>query len=121
MRLHLAVSVQDVVVRDLRARPEHRCGGGSCRHTGARSTHVQGRLPTPCICIHTTMPAPPFPARPSAPPRRSLVLIPHGGEDSCTLEAAFTTFVDARRAGPRLNILVQVRAMAPQQGRTALR
>lgn len=61
MRLHLSASVQDVVVRDLRARPEH-----------------------------------------------SLVLIPNGGEDYCSIEVAYTSYVDQSRAGPRLNLLVQV-------------
>lgn len=72
MRLHVAASVQDVVVQDLRARKEH-----------------------------------------------SLVLVPHGGEDFCTLELAFTSFVDPRRAGPRLNILVQVRPAGWQLGQEA--
>ena len=39
----------------------------------------------------------------------SLVLIPHGGEDFCTLDASFTSFVDPRKFGPRLNVHVQVR------------
>ena len=38
------------------------------------------------------------------------MLIPHGGEDFCTLDAAFTSFVDPRKFGPRLNVQVQVRA-----------
>ena len=57
IRLHLAATVKDVVIQDLRAALEH-----------------------------------------------SLVLIPHGGEEFCSLEAAFTTFVDPRKAGPRLNV-----------------
>ena len=63
IRLHLAATVKDVVIQDLRAAPEH-----------------------------------------------SLVLIPHGGEEFCSLEAAFTTFVDPRRAGPRLNVHMLVGA-----------
>jgi hypothetical protein len=53
-----------------------------------------------------------------ARPEHSLVLIPAGGEEACSLEVAFTSYVDPRRAGPRLNVLVQVGSgrLGPSEG-----
>lgn len=78
--------------------------GESCRRTAIG----EGEGRSTCQGIrHRQLGAPRPPSL-----HRSLVLIPHGGEDFCTLEAAFTTFVDPRRAGPRLNVLVQVHGLA---------
>lgn len=60
---------------------------------------------TSCACPCSQPPALP---PPPAPAPRSLVLVPHGGEECCSVEAAFTSYVDPRRCGPRLNLLVQV-------------
>jgi hypothetical protein len=61
VRLHLSATIQDVMVQDLRARPEH-----------------------------------------------SLVLIPNGGANYCSLTAALTTYVDPRKATPSLVLQLQV-------------
>lgn len=122
VRMHVAASVQDVVIQDLRARKEHRWGEAKQLRAAVRVVREQAPsrprrrlhhcLPpgTAAHCRLLTL-ACPLRIPPSLLPH-SLVLIPHGGEDFCTLELAFTSFVDPRRAGPRLNILVQVGAGA---------
>lgn len=126
VRLHLGVSIHDVVIRDLRARVEHRWAA-PCRaappgqqQAQQPSGPVAGLVGNMLLCLrsehlasppsllhtqHTPLPAWPPPLV-SAP--RSLVLVPHGGEECCSVEAAFTSYVDPRRCGPRLNLLVQV-------------
>ena len=103
--MHLTASVEDTVIQDLRAEPEHAlalaplAGTEYCRHGAARRLAPQRRAgggragveealgwqePTPRGC---TRPLP------------------------CSLNVAYTTYVDPRKAGPSLVLQVQARRL----------
>ena len=94
VRLHLAASVQDVVLRDLRARPEHRWGGhvqlaGGVLKLGAV---LESARPTGTKAALVTDPCPP-PAAPCLPPCPAAW---------CSSRTAARTFARWRPLSPRL-------------------